>query len=273
MAVLYEIPRNCPECSSDKIRYNEKNAELYCLKCGYIITEQLPDYNEFKPCVNIVLSETKKTWFAVYPNSVLSKKERNIKPVITELENITSLLNIPAYAKREAMDIYMKIYEKGFTNGRDRIILVCSCLLIAIRDAKIPILLSDFKVLCNKKPEKILDYAEQICRLINIKMASPYIEGFIQRFGYELGLKVITISVAGEIIDELKEKELVNGWTFQEICAGALLLAGKVCNNLVEAERISKIAEVETEKIVNIAKEMMFGAEFDVLKKIVEKFF
>lgn len=257
--MIHDISK-CTECNSTSIYFNEKNYEVICNKCGLVITDSLPEYNELKPLTKIYFNETKNSIRISYPNSMKSKEERALKDALDTLNLMASSMGFTELLKKASMDIFIQLYKDEKTKGKDRKLVIAGCSLIASRIIEYPLLLSDFKKV-NLSEKHVSNLAKSISEILSIKLKPAVPESFTERYAVKLKLPNLTIAVIMKLIEKGREIGLFNNNMFNTV-AGACILAGcRITRHQLSVNEVSKVTGIMEGTIMELAKEILWSVD------------
>jgi transcription initiation factor TFIIIB Brf1 subunit/transcription initiation factor TFIIB len=187
-----------------------KQAEIWCQKCGTILTDSMLDYSLLAD--KVLYNPSKKKIQFIFKHELETKEERAVKPAIRVLEIISSMIYIPNWAKRQVVALYRKLYTKRFTNGRDKRTVLSGLIYLISRNNEMPIEFEDLSLATGMSKDVIRKMWKRIYRFLNIKM-NPYpVQAFVIRYGYELGLNARDITKAVLLSENMRgnPKEIVS---------------------------------------------------------------
>ncbi len=201
---------------------------------------------------------------AKYPNLLRSKEERTLGTAKDEINYICDLIPIKSKVIREeAFRLYRKLYERGFTKGRNRFQIIGALLYILCCEYEIPVFLEDLEFYTQERVEKLGRMVREVCRelRINFKPHSP--EVGLVRYGYELGMSQGEITEALKVVYEAKSRKLLSGDVKLDM-AIALVLAKELKLRRDFLRRVARRLRVEE-------SELLEG--FEKLRKILVTIF
>jgi transcription initiation factor TFIIB len=209
---VYRIYKDrCPECGNQELIIDANNGEIFCVKCGLVLKENMLAMN---PEWRAYTSEDKRQMERVglpitltlhdmglqtifYTNrdrygKILSKKtrtmmmrlkrwqkissikeypNRNLNKAMTELKRISDRLNLPKHIQREAALIYRKTLKMGMLRGRAIMEMIAASTHLACRINRISRKLSEVVTASGRDRKRIARYYRKI--IINLDMKIP----------------------------------------------------------------------------------------------------
>ena len=265
---IQEIPARCPNCGSTSFRLDPVKEELYCRKCGTIVSEELLDRSfKYSMFESLKYSPSSKKFIIKYRAELETGEEKALKSAYHELMRIEPLLNIPRYARSQILNLYSKLYKKGFTFGRSRTAVLGALLYIVSRNNNLFYYL-DYVSEATKTNKKIIrKFVSKICREIGIKLKPISPENYLIKIGYELNLSEKTITIAREILEEIKGIKELRGRSPITLTAVSLYISAGLRKEDCTFDRIRRTIKVYPDTIRKALKKIENKLDINNLKK------
>lgn len=267
--ILTHPVKECPECGSQQIRYRPQEAEIFCNECGYIISKELPYIETYGGVADIYYSVREKELKYVFPNALRTVKERVIKRVVRDLWSLY-YLGLKKYHRKEIIKRYIKLYEEGWTERRNRKEVLAALYFLILRREHKPILIEDFRFIEDKS--KILDYAKEISRKTDLKLVPGDPKMFIHRFGAELKIPDYLITSALEIYKEGGQLSLFRNRSYKTISLACLLVACKTQNLTFSRDDLKSTTKVSLTAQSKLRNEIKEKIGLNKIRNIVNFF-
>ena len=255
----------CPVCMGRQIVTDETTGELFCSKCGFVLTDRLADTgaewrsfssddtNRARAGAGMSLTmhdmglstvigqvnkdSTGKPLSAGVKSSIerlrtwdsrtqaLTSADKNLRQALNEMNKLKDKLALNDAVVEKAAYIYRKAMEKKLVKGRTIHGLVAACLYAACRNAETPRTLDDIADEINIRHKDVARCYRLIFRELDLKM--PVVDPVkgISRIASLVGLSERTQRSAAKILNLAKKKGLAAGKDPMGMAAAALYLA------------------------------------------------
>ncbi len=255
----------CPSCGGKKIVSDQDTGELFCGKCGLVITDKIADtgaeWRSFanddnnrartgagtsltmhdmglstvigaankdatgKPLSASVKSSIERLRTWDSRSQAHSSADRNLRQALNEMNKLKDKLALTNAVLEKAAFIYRKAMEKKLVRGRSIQGLVAACLYAACRTTETPRTLDDIANGINIRRKDVARCYRLIYRELELKM--PVVDPVkgVSRIASIAGLGEKTKRKAISILDEAKRKYITAGKDPMGIAAAALYLA------------------------------------------------
>ncbi|MCW1301476.1 MAG: hypothetical protein QW507_03365 [Candidatus Nanoarchaeia archaeon] len=161
----------------------------------------------------------------IFPSELKAKKERVRELALREINFLCDVLPIKSRSVRtDALTLYMKLYDLGFTRGRSRSCVVGSILYILACSYGLPIFLEDILFFTQENEQRIKKCIRKICHLLKLKLRLHPPQVGVIRYGYELGFSAQEVSRAINYARLAAEKKLLSGDIKLDIAVSLLLV-------------------------------------------------
>ena len=255
----------CPSCGGKKIVSDQDTGELFCGKCGFVITDKIADtgaeWRSFandennrartgagtsltmhdmglstvigaankdatgKPLSSSVKSSIQRLRTWDSRSQAHSSADRNLRQALNEMNKLKDKLALTNAVIEKAAFIYRKAMEKKLVRGRSIQGLVAACLYASCRTTETPRTLDDIANGINIRRKDVARCYRLIYRELELKM--PVVDPVkgVSRIASIAGLGEKTKRKAILILNEAKRKYITAGKDPMGIAAAALYLA------------------------------------------------
>ena len=255
----------CPSCGGKKIVSDQDTGELFCGKCGFVITDKIADtgaeWRSFandesnrartgagtsltmhdmglstiigaankdatgKPLSSSVKSSIQRLRTWDSRSQAHSSADRNLRQALNEMSKLKDKLALTNAVIEKAAYIYRKAMEKKLVRGRSIQGLVAACLYASCRTTETPRTLDDIANGINIKRKDVARCYRLIYRELELKM--PVVDPIkgVSRIASNAGLGEKTKREAISILNEAKRTYITAGKDPMGIAAAALYLA------------------------------------------------
>lgn len=188
-------------------------------------------------------------------------KTRNLMKARSELGRIIELLGISNAVAERALYIYKKALKKNLVRGRSITGLIAAATYIACRDMNVPCSIDQIQYLTTNVKKKTLGYyCKLLLREMHVSVDLPSPSRHISRIAKSIGLSTRVERKALEILDLVKDHEMLMGKRPLSLAAATLYLASIQNGEGVSQLRIANAANLTTSTIrkrcLEIAKSM-----------------
>ena len=255
----------CPSCGGKKIVSDQDTGELFCGKCGFVITDKIADtgaeWRSFandesnrartgagtsltmhdmglstiigaankdatgKPLSSSVKSSIQRLRTWDSRSQAHSSADRNLRQALNEMSKLKDKLALTNAVIEKAAFIYRKAMEKKLVRGRSIQGLVAACLYASCRTTETPRTLDDIANGINIRRKDVARCYRLIYRELELKM--PVVDPVkgVSRIASIAGLGEKTKRKAILILNEAKRTYITAGKDPMGIAAAALYLA------------------------------------------------
>jgi len=255
----------CPVCGDKKMVTDQNTGELFCGKCGFVVTDKIEDtgaeWRSFandesnrartgagtsltmhdmglstvigaankdatgKPLSSGVKSSIERLRTWDSRTQAHSSADRNLRQALNEMGKLKDKLTLTNAVIEKAAYIYRKSMERKLVRGRSIQGLVAACIYAACRETETPRTLVDISKGINIRRKDVARCYRLIYRELELKM--PVVDPVkgISRIASIAGLGEKSKRKATAILNEAKRTGLVAGKDPMGIAAAALYLA------------------------------------------------
>ncbi len=196
---------------------------------------------------------------------VSNSLERNLARALTEMDALSSRLDLPKNVREMAAKIYRRAVEKGLTRGRSIEGVSAASIYFACRQYGVPRTLDEISDTARLNRKEIGKTYRFVARELGLtpRPSSPL--DYIERFGSELRLSGEVRSKAREIVTQaIKQMGVTSGRGPTGICAAALYIASVILGERKTQKEVAHVAGVTEVTIRNRYKEMVEKLNLDV---------
>ncbi len=190
--------------------------------------------------------------------------ERNLALALSELNRISSSLNLSKTIHEDAAVIYRGAAKKNLVRGRSIEGVVATSVYIACRRCNLPRTLDEIAEVSKVSRKQIAKTHRFLARELNIKLKPTSPTDYIPRFASKLGLSGEVESKAIEIINNAMGNGLNSGKGPTGLAAAALYIASVLSGERKTQKSIADISGVTEVTIRNRYKELTEQLEMGV---------
>ncbi len=255
----------CPSCGCKKLITDQNTGELFCEKCGLVMTDKIADtgaeYRSFandesnrtrvgagtsltmhdmglstvigavnkdatgKPLTSSMKSSIERLRTWDSRSQAHSSADRNLRQALNEMDKLKDKLALTNAVIEKAAYIYRKAMEKKLVRGRSIHGLVAACLYASCRNTETPRTLDDIAKGINIRRKDVARCYRLIYRELELKM--PVVDPVkgVSRISSIAELSEKTKRKAISILNEAKKEHITAGKDPMGIAAAALYLA------------------------------------------------
>ncbi len=255
----------CPSCGNKKIVTDQNTGELFCGKCGFVVTDKIADtgaeWRSFandesnrartgagtsltihdmglstiigkankdatgKPLSSVVKSSIERLRTWDSRSQAHSSADRNLRQALNEMDKLKDKLALTNAVIEKAAYIYRRAMERKLVRGRSIHGLVAACIYASCRYTETPRTLNDIAKGINIKRKDVARCYRLIYRELELKM--PVVDPVkgVSRIASIAGLGEKSKRKAITILNEARRTGLTAGKDPMGIAAAALYLA------------------------------------------------
>ena len=276
----------CPSCGDKKMVTDQSTGELFCGKCGFVVTDKISDtgaeWRSFandetnkarvgagtsltmhdmglstiigtqnkdstgKPLTSAMKSSIERLRTWDSRTQAHSSAERNLRQALNEMDKLKDKLALTDAVIEKAAYIYRKAMEKKLVRGRSIQGLVAACLYASCRNTETPRTLDDIAKGINIRRKDVARCYRLIFRELELKM--PVVDPVkgVSRIASIANLTEKSKRKAISILEKAKKLGIVAGKDPMGIAAAALYLAC-ISTGEVKSQKDISIASGVTE--------------------------
>jgi len=188
---------------------------------------------------------------------VHSSIARNLAQAMTELDRLSSQLDIPKGVKETSAVMYRRAIERRLIRGRSIEAMIAAAVYAACRLRKVPRTLDEL-VKYTRVNKKDLGRAYRLMiQRLGIQIPTSNAKDFISRFCADLELSGRVQKKACELIDQASAKAITAGKDPTGLAAAAIYITGILEGERRTQRRIAEVAHVTEVTIRNRYKELI----------------
>lgn len=276
----------CPSCNDTKMVTDQNTGELFCGKCGFVVTDKISDtgaeWRSFanddtnkarvgagtsltmhdmglstiigtqnkdstgKPLTSAMKSSIERLRTWDSRSQAHSSADRNLRQALNEMDKLKDKLALTDAVIEKAAYIYRKAMEKKLVRGRSIQGLVAACLYASCRNTETPRTLDDIAKGINIRRKDVARCYRLIFRELELKM--PVVDPVkgVSRIASIAELTEKSKRKAIAILEQAKKLGIVAGKDPMGIAAAALYLAC-ISTGEIKSQKAISIASGVTE--------------------------
>jgi len=283
----------CPRCSKKEIITDSTTAEIFCAKCGFVITERVgtqgpertfSDNNTNKsrtgdrtsltrhdhglstiinpinkdsagnPLSSSMKSSLKRLRIWDNRSNVNSSVDRNLQKALSELLKMKEKLSLSDAIAEKAAYIYRKALEKKLIRGRSISALIAAALYAACRESGTPRTIKEVSSEINIRRRDLRVSYRMLLRELDMKM--PVVDSVqcIARIASQTGMSEKTKRHAIKILKKAEESQSLAGKDPMGLAASSLYLASLKTGEKISQKQVALASGVTEVTIRNRCK-------------------
>ncbi|MBC5792403.1 MAG: transcription initiation factor IIB [Nanohaloarchaea archaeon] len=155
-------------------------------------------------------------------------KPRNLRYALSEIKTLVDLMNLPRSVHEESARLYEKSWEDEALKGRKIEKIVAGIVFLVSRMQGVPRTLKEVADASGVDKREVGKNYRYIARKLDKQVMPARPEEFVSRFAEELELPGEVQARAKNIIEEVREKEILSGRSPEGVVASALYIASKI---------------------------------------------
>ena len=287
--------QSCPRCGKNKVITDEETGEMFCGKCGFVITDRVDnqgpertfsDSNTNKsrtgdrtsltrhdqglstiinpinkdssgnPLSSSMKSSIKRLRIWDSRSRTKDSADRNLQHALGELLKMKEKLSLSDAIVEKAAYIYRKALEKKLVRGRSISALIAATLYAACRESGTPRTLNDVSGSINITRKNLAICYRMIIKELDLKM--PVVDSVqcIARIASQIGLSEKTKRHAMKLLKKAEQSQIVSGKDPMGMAASALYIASMETGENTTQKTIALAAGVTEVTIRNRCKNL-----------------
>jgi len=287
--------QSCPRCGKSKIITDEETGEMFCGKCGFVITDRVENSGPERtfsdsstnksrtgdrtsltrhdqglstiinpinkdssgnPLSTSMKSSIKRLRIWDSRSRTKDSTDRNLQLALGELLKMKEKLSLSDPIVEKAAYIYRKALEKKLVRGRSIQGLIAATLYAACRESGTPRTLNDVSTTINITRKNLAICYRMLVKELDLKM--PVVDSVqcIARIASQIGLSEKTKRYATKLLKRAEEKQIVSGKDPMGMAASALYLASMETGENITQKTIALAAGVTEVTIRNRCKSL-----------------
>ncbi len=287
--------QSCPRCGKNKVITDEETGEMFCGKCGFVITDRVDnqgpertfsDSNTNKsrtgdrtsltrhdqglstiinpinkdssgnPLSSSMKSSIKRLRIWDSRSRTKDSTDRNLQHALGELLKMKEKLSLSDAIVEKAAYIYRKALEKKLVRGRSISALIAATLYAACRESGTPRTLNDVSGSINITRKNLAICYRMIIKELDLKM--PVVDSVqcIARIASQIGLSEKTKRHAMKLLKKAEQSQIISGKDPMGMAASALYIASMETGENTTQKTIALAAGVTEVTIRNRCKNL-----------------
>jgi len=283
----------CPRCNNKEIITDSNTAEMFCAKCGFVITERVDnqgpertfsDNNANKsrtgdktsltrhdrglssiinpinkdsagnPLSASMKSSIKRLRIWDNRSNVNSSVDRNLQKALSELLKMKEKLSLSDAIAEKAAYIYRKALEKKLIRGRSISALIAAALYAACRESGTPRTIKEVSSEINIRRRDVAVSYRMLLRELDMKM--PVVDSVqcIARIASRAGMSEKTKRHAIKILKKAEESQSLAGKDPMGLAASSLYLGSLKTGEKISQKQVALASGVTEVTIRNRCK-------------------
>ena len=287
--------QSCPRCGKNKIITDEETGEMFCGKCGFVITDRVENHGPERtfsdsstnksrtgdrtsltrhdqglstiinpinkdssgnPLSSSMKSSIKRLRIWDSRSRTKDSADRNLQVALGELLKMKEKLSLSDPIVEKAAYIYRKALEKKLVRGRSIQGLIAATLYAACRESGTPRTLNDVSSTINITRKNLAICYRMLVKELDLKM--PVVDSVqcISRIASQIGLSEKTKRIASKLLKKAEEKQIVSGKDPMGMAASALYISSMETGENITQKTIAIAAGVTEVTIRNRCKSL-----------------
>lgn len=196
--------------------------------------------------------------------TISNATERNLSIALSELDRLSSSMNLPRTVRETAAMIYRKAVFKKLVRGRTIEGILAASLYAACRQCNVPRSLDEISKTAGKSKKEIGRTYRYISNELELRLMPTSPEDYISRFCSVLNLSANVRTITLDILHDAAKKELTSGRGPTGMAAASLYIATVLSGERVTQTDIARVAGVTEVTIRNRYKEILNKLQMDL---------
>lgn len=200
----------CPECGSDNIHSNRELGENYCMVCGFVIDDSMPEFIE-KGNTGLATGTIAQSGKIVKSGWLLTPREKSLKRARYFLNIISAQLSLPDYIIKEAERLYRLTLEQNLSVGRSINSLMLACVYISCKIHKLPKTINEIIRDTDVKEKEFNTAYKVLIEKLNLRLELTTPDDIMDRYASRLKFTPEAIMYAVKLLDKLNKTNITAG--------------------------------------------------------------
>jgi len=287
--------QSCPRCGKNKIITDDETGEMFCGKCGFVITSRVDNQGPERtfsdsgtsksrtgdrtsltrhdqglstiispinkdssgnPLSSSMKSSIKRLRIWDSRSRTKNSADRNLQHALSELLKMKEKLSLSDPIVEKAAYIYRKALEKKLVRGRSISALIAATLYAACRETGTPRTLNDVSGSINITRKNLAICYRMIVKELDLKMPVVDSVSCISRIASQIGLSEKTKRHAMKLLKKAEERQIISGKDPMGMAASALYIASMETGENTTQKTIALAAGVTEVTIRNRCKNL-----------------
>jgi transcription initiation factor TFIIB len=182
---------------------------------------------------------------------------RNLSRAFSILDRLSSQLRIPNDTIKKAAFLYRKIRKNGKIKGQNIAGMITAALYLACRLNKVPYTLDEFAEFSKLNKRELGKFYRKFVKIMNIKVPVVRPEDYLSKYCNRLKLSVEIQHEAYEILEKIREKNLISGRSPTKTAASVIYIVSNLNGERRTQREIAEIANSSEVTLRNRYKEII----------------
>ncbi|AWR95008.1 transcription initiation factor IIB [Acidianus brierleyi] len=289
---------NCPNCSSENIRYDYERGQYICSNCGYVIEDNVidsgPEWRAYNYEDRIIKERTgspltlkvhdqgltTKIGYGKVKDKVkllkmqrlqnklrVSSKDKKLVTYLSVLNNEAAKLALPEYVKETSALILRKLIETGLARRIEMYTLIAAILYYSCQINNIPKHLQEIKTryaLSSSELWKALERVQEISKTIQNFRPKVKPVGYIPEIIEKLQLPSVIATKSAEVVDIMYKNGLTSGKGYLALSAATVYLISTLMDVKKTQKEVAESLKITEVTIRNRYKEIINNFDIEV---------
>jgi len=289
---------NCPNCSSENIRYDYERGQYICSNCGYVIEDNVidsgPEWRAYNYEDRIIKERTgspltlkvhdqgltTKIGYGKVKDKVkllkmqrlqnklrVSSKDKKLVTYLSVLNNEAAKLALPEYVKETSALILRKLIETGLARRIEMYTLIAAILYYSCQINNIPKHLQEIKTryaLSSSELWKALERVQEISKTIQNFRPKVKPVGYIPEIIEKLQLPSVIATKSAEVVDIMYKNGLTSGKGNLALSAATVYLISTLMDVKKTQKEVAESLKITEVTIRNRYKEIINNFDIEV---------
>jgi len=189
--------------------------------------------------------------------------ERNLQFALSEIDRMSSALDLPQTIREVASVLYRKALEEDLIRGRSIEGVATASLYAACRQESLPRSLEEIEDVSRVERKEIGRTYRYVSKALGLEMKPVDPKQYVSRYCSELELSEKVKTKSMEIIDTTAEKGLLSGKSPTGYAAAAIYAAALLCNEKKTQREVADVAQVTEVTIRNRYQEQIEAMDLE----------
>ena len=196
---------------------------------------------------------------------ISNAQERNLMIALTELNKVSSRLNLPKNITEVAAVLYRRALDKKLIRGRSIEGVVAATIYAACRQCNVPRTLEEVSHAAQRNRKDIGRIYRYIARELGFSLNPTTPMDYVPRFISELKLSFEVQKKSIEILKEAMETQIISGKGPTGMAAAAIYIASVLLGERATQKEVADVAGVTEVTIRNRYKDLAEKLDIDIV--------
>lgn len=186
-----------------------------------------------------------------------TKKERNLRSGLMEINRMTSALGLPHSVRETASVIYRRAHSENLLIGRSIEGVASAAVYAAARKVEIPRTLEEIATVARVERKRIGRTYRTIASELELAIEPANPRAYLPRFASELDCSNATLRMAHELLTVIEDTTFMNGKHPAGLTGAALYAASRLTGEHLYQYAVSDVADISCETIRTTYQELL----------------